>query len=357
MSRWPSATRRRSAARELAQRAEPARAGRLLLRRRSRSRLGDRGVERGRSAALVGWPARSSASWSSSAERASSSRRAPPRAATAPAAPRPSCPSRRRPARAAAALGRARVAASNARSPCARLGRAARRSARAAPDRRRPSAPARTGSSIASRCSAGRGASDGKGPCGDAAGEQGRRQQRRGSGRHHRLSLCARAAPATPARATGCTARGLRRRRPCPYVAASRAPVAQLDRAPDYESGGRRFESFRARHFPDPRRTSGSSRRAQLDRSGLRRVMRCLVAATRHRCPQRRRPCAANALLRRRTGSRRRSDETSRRSALGAGGARHCGLRAWRSPRCGHGRRVRRRARCARRGPERRPAS
>src|SRR5690606_6053206 len=27
------------------------------------------------------------------------------------------------------------------------------------------------------------------------------------------------------------------------------APVAQLDRAPDYESGGRRFESFRARHL------------------------------------------------------------------------------------------------------------
>ena len=26
------------------------------------------------------------------------------------------------------------------------------------------------------------------------------------------------------------------------------APVAQLDRAPDYESGGQRFESFRARH-------------------------------------------------------------------------------------------------------------
>ena len=42
---------------------------------------------------------------------------------------------------------------------------------------------------------------------------------------------------------------------PCPYVAplpfsGTRAPVAQLDRAPDYESGGRRFESFRARHFP-----------------------------------------------------------------------------------------------------------
>ena len=28
-----------------------------------------------------------------------------------------------------------------------------------------------------------------------------------------------------------------------------RAPVAQLDRVPDYESGGRRFESSRARHF------------------------------------------------------------------------------------------------------------
>ena len=28
-----------------------------------------------------------------------------------------------------------------------------------------------------------------------------------------------------------------------------RAPVAQLDRAPDYESGGQRFESFRARHY------------------------------------------------------------------------------------------------------------
>jgi hypothetical protein len=27
------------------------------------------------------------------------------------------------------------------------------------------------------------------------------------------------------------------------------APVAQLDRAPDYESGGRRFESFRARQI------------------------------------------------------------------------------------------------------------
>src|SRR5690606_8074768 len=30
---------------------------------------------------------------------------------------------------------------------------------------------------------------------------------------------------------------------------ARQAPVAQLDRAPDYESGGRTFESFRARHL------------------------------------------------------------------------------------------------------------
>src|SRR5690242_20094449 len=33
------------------------------------------------------------------------------------------------------------------------------------------------------------------------------------------------------------------------YVRHSQAPVAQLDRASDYESEGRTFESFRARHF------------------------------------------------------------------------------------------------------------
>ncbi len=32
-----------------------------------------------------------------------------------------------------------------------------------------------------------------------------------------------------------------------PHNLASNAPVAQLDRAPGYELGGRRFESFRAR--------------------------------------------------------------------------------------------------------------
>ena len=45
------------------------------------------------------------------------------------------------------------------------------------------------------------------------------------------------------------------RERPLPPVRehfprdAQQAPVAQLDRAPDYESGGRRFESFRARQL------------------------------------------------------------------------------------------------------------
>ena len=42
---------------------------------------------------------------------------------------------------------------------------------------------------------------------------------------------------------------GLRRRWVLDYTARSVAPVAQLDRAPDYESGGWKFESFRARQF------------------------------------------------------------------------------------------------------------
>jgi hypothetical protein len=34
------------------------------------------------------------------------------------------------------------------------------------------------------------------------------------------------------------------------FIRATRkAPVAQLDRAPDYESGGQEFESLRARHY------------------------------------------------------------------------------------------------------------
>ena len=43
---------------------------------------------------------------------------------------------------------------------------------------------------------------------------------------------------------------------PCgPYRKVS-APVAQLDRAPDYESGGRRFDSFRVRHFSRSEKSS-----------------------------------------------------------------------------------------------------
>ena len=35
------------------------------------------------------------------------------------------------------------------------------------------------------------------------------------------------------------------------------APVAQLDRVPGYEPGGRRFESFRARHIKGARQLLG----------------------------------------------------------------------------------------------------
>ena len=35
------------------------------------------------------------------------------------------------------------------------------------------------------------------------------------------------------------------------------APVAQLDRVPGYEPGGRRFESFRARQIAKPLQCSG----------------------------------------------------------------------------------------------------
>ena len=36
----------------------------------------------------------------------------------------------------------------------------------------------------------------------------------------------------------------------CYHTRCNRAPVAQLDRVTDYESGGRRFESCRARQVP-----------------------------------------------------------------------------------------------------------
>jgi hypothetical protein len=35
-----------------------------------------------------------------------------------------------------------------------------------------------------------------------------------------------------------------------PEMLSENAPVAQLDRAPDYESGGQEFESLRARQIP-----------------------------------------------------------------------------------------------------------
>ena len=42
----------------------------------------------------------------------------------------------------------------------------------------------------------------------------------------------------------------------------TRAPVAQLDRAPDFESVGRRFESCRARHSARPLRAHGRGARS-----------------------------------------------------------------------------------------------
>src|SRR5262249_6069988 len=59
----------------------------------------------------------------------------------------------------------------------------------------------------------------------------------------------------------------------------AQAPVAQLDRAPDYESGGRRFESFRARQITSdgPRnrlRFRVGSREGQIQRWQTRRHVR-----------------------------------------------------------------------------------
>ena len=62
-----------------------------------------------------------------------------------------------------------------------------------------------------------------------------------------------------------------------PSLSASRtledAPVAQLDRVPDYESGGRRFESSRARQILNP----FSFMRAGFLFSSLTRAARALV--------------------------------------------------------------------------------
>src|SRR6476469_3949931 len=50
------------------------------------------------------------------------------------------------------------------------------------------------------------------------------------------------------------------------------APVAQLDRAPGYELGGRRFESFRAHHQQESRRSIAGFfvfRRVRRDRADV----------------------------------------------------------------------------------------
>ena len=53
------------------------------------------------------------------------------------------------------------------------------------------------------------------------------------------------------------------------------APVAQLDRASDYESEGWRFDSFRARHFSQPYRSSGPSFRPALSFANRDRPSHC----------------------------------------------------------------------------------
>ena len=67
--------------------------------------------------------------------------------------------------------------------------------------------------------------------------------------------------PATPAEAHGFLR--LARREARLYVSApcsGQAPVAQLDRAPDYESGGQEFESLRVRHFFSLKQASSLSK-------------------------------------------------------------------------------------------------
>src|SRR6185295_11514343 len=54
-----------------------------------------------------------------------------------------------------------------------------------------------------------------------------------------------------------------------PKCTSENAPVAQLDRAPDYESGGQEFESLRARHFRFVCDAANQARRCGVSR-GLR---------------------------------------------------------------------------------------
>ena len=239
MSRWPSATRRRSARDEAVSRSI-----RLLLAAASASASAIAARAPARSAALVGWPARVEPQLvrARRAPRRSVRRaRLEPRDRLLRLDPAVGARRRRHGRRRARPRPKSRVERRGAlRAPR----RAAPRFARAAPDRRRPPAPAAPAPRSSPRSRPAAAPAKGTGP-GETQPASRAGEEDRGA-RLHRPSLCRRARP----RNTGLRRRrpGVARLRPCPYVAASRAPVAQLDRAPDYESGGRRFESFRARH-------------------------------------------------------------------------------------------------------------
>ena len=214
MSRWPSSTRRRSAAEAV----DPRPAG----RRRAASASAIAVVERlrgrrrwsaGRRAPERAGGARRGVAWSG---------RAPPRPATAPAAPRPSCPSpaaRRapRPAR------RRRNRASNAPLALPRLAeqrRDPRLQGGVVGERPAPRAPAPRSISRSS----GRGASEGKGP--SVTQPASRAPAERRGGRRatvHPPSLCAR----PRARNTGRPPAQAGVARPCPSPYVARLPRAR----------------------------------------------------------------------------------------------------------------------------------
>ena len=120
------------------------------------------------------------------------------------------------------------------------------------------------------------------------------------------------------------------------------APVAQLDRAPGYELGGRRFESFRARHTPRKSRRFPSAflLRACLGRFGRRRMSpQCGAGASRERLsPMEISPIARlHATSRGQRGHRRRMRISSRLApsarAANAGACRSRPLRSRRGTR------------------------
>ena len=216
----------------------------------SRLDLRDRRLRaRARSAAL----SRLASAWSAAKRSRSASACVGPRlgglgAAKPPAAPRSSCRSRP-PPRPRTALGGGGKRGAELGIAGARLVEQRRDPFRAPPGRR--AAPRRPAERPArsSAFSIGRGASDGiragRGAAGKACAKaaEPRAISRTGRG----LGRCIASAPM---RRLAPPATGLRAAALPPMSPSSRAPVAQLDRAPDYEFGGRRFESFRARHSP-----------------------------------------------------------------------------------------------------------